>query len=79
MGVNMRENTELLNPVLIFPAENPLPENAQEVWIDGSMGKLYGILQLPELAENGKCPMVIFATVSWAIFFIFSGSQSSGI
>lgn len=56
----MQQNSDLLNPEFIFPVENPLPENAREVWIDGSMGRLYGLLQLPELPENGKCPMVIF-------------------
>lgn len=33
---------------------------AKEVWLNGSMGKLYGLLELPDLPENGKCPMVIF-------------------
>lgn len=31
------------------------------MFINGSMGKLNAILQLPELAENEKCPMVILS------------------
>lgn len=36
----------------------PLP-NEKAVTINGSMGALYGLLALPDLPENGKCPMVI--------------------
>ena len=35
-------------------------ENEKAVNIQGSMGNLYGLLALPDLGENGKCPMVIF-------------------
>lgn len=35
-------------------------QTGEEVWINGSMGKLYGLLALPDLPPNGKCPMVIF-------------------
>lgn len=31
----------------------------EQVWINGSMGKLYALLALPDLSENAKCPMVI--------------------
>lgn len=34
--------------------------NEREVNIQGSMGNLYGLMALPDLEENGKCPMVIF-------------------
>lgn len=36
----------------------PLP-NEKAVSINGSMGELYGLLALPDLPANGKCPMVI--------------------
>lgn len=34
-------------------------ETGKVVYIEGSMGKLYGLLHLPELPPDGKCPMVI--------------------
>lgn len=39
--------------------ETGLP-NEQEVNIQGSMGNLYGLMALPDLTADGKCPMVIF-------------------
>lgn len=33
--------------------------NEKAVEISGSMGKLYGLVALPDLADDGKCPMVI--------------------
>lgn len=44
---------------LILEAPVQSQPSSQEVWIDGSMGKLYALLSLPDLPENGKCPMVI--------------------
>lgn len=44
----------------IIMAENKESQDERTVWINGSMGKLYALLEMPELPENGKCPMVIF-------------------
>lgn len=41
-------------------ADKPLP-NEKVVTLNGSMGNLYGLLGLPDLPENGKCPMVILS------------------
>lgn len=38
----------------------PLP-NEKAVAINGSMGELFGLLALPDLAINGKCPIVILS------------------
>ena len=38
----------------------PLP-NEKAVSINGSMGELYGLLGLPDLPANGKCPIVILS------------------
>lgn len=32
----------------------------EQIWIAGAMGKLYGMLALPELESGSKCPLVIF-------------------
>lgn len=32
----------------------------EEIWIAGAMGKLFGLLALPDLEQGAKCPMVIF-------------------
>lgn len=65
----MREVLILLTAIVLFAGgvcaqENgagEMEENFGEVvWINGSMGKLYGLLALPDLPENGRCPMVIF-------------------
>lgn len=40
--------------------DQPLP-NEKAITINGSMGDLYGLLGLPDLPENGKCPMVILS------------------
>lgn len=38
----------------------PLP-NEKAVAINGSMGELYALLGLPDLPENGQCPMVLLS------------------
>ncbi|MDE5833158.1 MAG: alpha/beta fold hydrolase [Desulfovibrio sp.] len=36
-------------------------ERERPVEIDGSMGKLYGLLALPDLAPDGVCPVTVFS------------------
>lgn len=51
-----------MTEVFVSAAETgqPLP-NEKAITINGSMGELYGLLALPDLPENGKCPMVILS------------------
>lgn len=44
---------------IVFAEEKILP-NEKVVNIQGSMGNLYGLMALPDLTDNGKCPMVVF-------------------
>ncbi len=44
---------------IVFAEEKILP-NETVVNIPGSMGNLYGLMALPDLTEEGQCPMVIF-------------------
>ena len=52
----------VMTEVFVAAAETgePLP-NERAISINGSMGELYGLLGLPDLPENGKCPMVILS------------------
>lgn len=39
--------------------DNTSQSEGSPVFINGSMGRLYGLLQLPDLPQNGKCHMAI--------------------
>lgn len=52
------KETPMAAEEIIRPVEKILP-NERPVSVQGSMGAIYGLMALPDLAENERCPMVV--------------------